>query len=202
MSSIREERKMTLFLSVEQKSRTDFSIFCRTKVNRMLTGYNTDIKHEGIVYHVQTEDGGTDNPVIVSLVYKGGRILVSKKTSYAQLLGTDDFMSKLRDLLERQHKTMIKAILTGNLVANGARLPTIPSESPVPASQPPSEPVPQPAPVVAEPAPPEPPAQPAQSKPPIEVPQQPASPAAPDPAGEKNLDQVILEYLASEIDND
>jgi hypothetical protein len=176
----------------------------------MLTGYNTDIKHEGVVYHVQTEDGGSENPVLVSLVYKGGRILVSKKTSYAQLLGTDDFMSKLRDLLERQHKTMIKAILTGNLVADGARLPTIPSESAAPVPQPPSEPAAQTAPVVAEPAPPEPPdqpavqpaAQPAQGKPPLEVPQQPASQAASDPSAEKNLDQVILEYLASEIDND
>ena len=68
----------------------------------MLTGYNTDIKHQGIVYHVQTEDGGEDNPVIVSLVYQGGRILASRKTSYAKLLGTDDLISQLRELLEER----------------------------------------------------------------------------------------------------
>ncbi|MGD8353199.1 MAG: hypothetical protein PVJ01_03460, partial [Pseudomonadota bacterium] len=79
----------------------------------MLTGYNTDIKHEGVIYHVQTEDGGTDNPFIVSLIYQGGRILASKKTSYAHLLGTDDLLSRIRDLLEEQHRAMIKAIVTG-----------------------------------------------------------------------------------------
>jgi hypothetical protein len=175
----------------------------------MLTGYNTDIKHEGVIYHVQTEDGGTENPVIVSLVYQGGRILVSKKTSYAQLLGTDGFMSKLRDLLERQHKTMIKAILTGNLVADGARLPSPgpqkseAQEQYAPDSKPTPEPPPSPAPAARQ-APPGPISQPASDKPPLEVPSKPATKAAaaPDTSAEKNLDQVILEYLASEIDED
>jgi hypothetical protein len=161
----------------------------------MLTGYNTDIKHEGVIYHVQTEDGGTENPVIVSLVYQGGRILVSKKTSYAQLLGTDGFLSQLRDILERQHKTMIKAILTGNLVADGSRHPSYGHVTPTtPAVQTKPESAPS-----AEPASPQPEAT---EKPPLEVPLQPASPATPDSSAEKNLDQVILEYLASEIDDD
>lgn len=174
----------------------------------MLTGYNTDIKHEGIVYHVQTEDGGIENPVIVSLVYKGGRILVSKKTSYAQLLGTEDFMSKLRDLLERQHKTMIKAILTGSLVADGARLPSVQPESPSTTAQPSPAPVTTSAAAPAAPGPEAaspataPPEAASPTKAPLEMPPKPSGPAAPDSGAEKNLDQVILEYLASEIDND
>jgi hypothetical protein len=146
----------------------------------MLTGYNTDIKHEGVVYHVQTEDGGSGNPVIVSLVYQGGRILASRKTSYANLIGTDRLLSQLRDLLEEQHKQMIKAILTGTLGStqvkgsvkkSAATVYPLPSDQPGKTSQP------------------EPSADTGAEK----------SAAS---ASEKNLDQVILEYLASEIDND
>ena len=50
----------------------------------MITGFNTDIKHNEKVYHVQTEDKGVANPYIESLVYVGGEILASKKTSYAE----------------------------------------------------------------------------------------------------------------------
>ena len=147
----------------------------------MLTGYNTDIKHSGIVYHVQTEDGGVDNPMIVSLVYQGGRILASRKTSYAQLLGTDGLLPKLRNLLEKQHQEMIKAIHTGTL--GGAQ-----GKGPWQSEQ-----------AAAAPAPP-------QDQPGVNVHRQssdetdPVQPQA--SASEKNLDQVILEYLASEIDND
>ena len=170
----------------------------------MLTGYNTDIKHEGVIYHVQTEDGGTDNPVIVSLIYQGGRILASKKTSYTHLLGTDDFISKLRHLLEHQHKVMIKAILTGVPLTGpkktSTEAPAAPSPSeaaPMPDQSPAQAPqtqAPQQAPKNAEPV--------ATPKPPLEVPPETAADSPKDQAAEKNLDQVILEYLASEIDKD
>ena len=55
----------------------------------MITGFNTDIKHNEKVYHVQTEDKGVGNPYIESLVYVGGEILASKKTSYADILNAD-----------------------------------------------------------------------------------------------------------------
>jgi hypothetical protein len=40
----------------------------------MITGFNTDVKYRGVVYHVQTEDKGTTNPLIETLIYKGGEI--------------------------------------------------------------------------------------------------------------------------------
>jgi len=43
----------------------------------VITGFNTDIKHNEKVYHVQTEDKGLQNPYIESLVYVGGEILDS-----------------------------------------------------------------------------------------------------------------------------
>ena len=44
----------------------------------MITGFNTDVKYKGVVYHVQTEDKGTANPLIETLIYKGGEILGSR----------------------------------------------------------------------------------------------------------------------------
>ncbi len=79
----------------------------------MITGFNTDIKHNEKVYHVQTEDKGVGNPYIESLVYVGGEILASKKTSYAEQLkvGVDD--KWIGGLMEQQHRTMIAAIKRG-----------------------------------------------------------------------------------------
>ena len=52
----------------------------------MLTGFNTDVEHDGVIYHVQTEDKGLDSPLILSLVYAGGAILASKRSPYEDLI--------------------------------------------------------------------------------------------------------------------
>jgi hypothetical protein len=79
----------------------------------LITGFNTDIKHNDKVYHVQTEDKGVGNPYIESLVYVGGEILASKKTSYAEQVksGIDD--KWIGGLMEQQHRTMIAAVKRG-----------------------------------------------------------------------------------------
>jgi hypothetical protein len=81
----------------------------------MLIGYNTDVEHEGVVYHVQTEDNGIDKPFILSLVYVGGEILVSKRASYDDLIekGFDDAVLMKR--LQRQHKLICAAIHAGRI---------------------------------------------------------------------------------------
>ncbi|HYN42848.1 MAG TPA: hypothetical protein VE129_13785, partial [Thermoanaerobaculia bacterium] len=52
----------------------------------MITGFNTDIRHGDRVFHVQTEDRGTGNPIVESLVYVGGQILLSKRSPYSDLV--------------------------------------------------------------------------------------------------------------------
>src|SRR5262245_21768907 len=44
---------------------------------RVITGYNTDVKHGGKVFHVQTEDKGAKNPIIETLVYVGGGQIIA-----------------------------------------------------------------------------------------------------------------------------
>ncbi len=79
----------------------------------MITGFNTDIKHNDKVYHIQTEDKGLQNPYIESLVYVGGEILASKKTSYAEQAKTGVDEKWIGSLMEQQHRTMIAAIKRG-----------------------------------------------------------------------------------------
>ncbi len=79
----------------------------------MITGFNSDVKHRGQVYHVQTEDNGTENPMIETLIYKGGEILASRRLPYADLIEGDDVEGAISHLMEEQHNTMILEVKHG-----------------------------------------------------------------------------------------
>ena len=81
----------------------------------MITGFNTDIEYEGVVYHVQTEDKGLESPIILSLVYSGGAILASKRSPYEDLIREGFSDEALAERLKRQHKLICAAIHTGRL---------------------------------------------------------------------------------------
>ncbi len=81
----------------------------------MLTGYNTDVPHEGVVYHVQTEDKGLETPMILSLVYVGGAILASKRAPYDDLIAAGFDEAVLAERIERQHKLICAALHAGRL---------------------------------------------------------------------------------------
>lgn len=48
----------------------------------MITGYNTDVRHSDVVFHVQTEDKGLPAAWIESLIYVGGQIVARRRFSY------------------------------------------------------------------------------------------------------------------------
>jgi hypothetical protein len=79
----------------------------------MITGFNTDIEYRGQVYHVQTEDKGVDNPIIESLIYKGGEILGSRKLPYTKILNDGYDEKAIVKLMEGQHRNMIQEIRAG-----------------------------------------------------------------------------------------
>lgn len=87
----------------------------RSLVHVVLTGYNTDIDHNGMTYHVQTEDKGRSNPFVESLVYAAGEILYSRRTPYEDLLPQDAELKAVANLMERQHRTIVEAIRRGRL---------------------------------------------------------------------------------------
>ena len=134
----------------------------------MITGYNTDVKHNNRVFHIQTEDKGDTSPHIESLVYVGGQILATRKTSYADVIqaGRDD--KAVQELMEQQHRTMIAAIQRGRFDGPNGGLKS-PDGAPAGEEEARGE---------AE-----------------ELNDQ----GAP---GDRTLDQVILDYLASELAHD
>ena len=154
----------------------------------MITGYNTDIRHNEVVFHVQTEDKGLDYRYIESLVYVGGQVLASKRANYADLLAEGKVEKDIVALMDHQHRTMIAAIKHGKLDAKlqsliaGKQTGEVPvtRQSPPTSSGAPSQPVSQVVP---------PPALPPPNK-------------TPAPARERTLDQVILEYLTNEADQE
>ena len=79
----------------------------------MLSGINADIKFQGKTYHVQTEDGGIENPVVVTTLFEGGAILASRKTSYADRIKADDLSEKIRKLIKEQHQAVVDDLMAG-----------------------------------------------------------------------------------------
>lgn len=140
----------------------------------MITGFNTDIKHNDKVYHVQTEDKGVGNPYIESLVYVGGEILASKKTSYAEQLKTGIDDKWIGGLMEQQHRTMIAAIKRGRFDQPADTTKNTPRPSSLPTL--------------------------AQDTGGVVFPDAPGP--APTIDEEKTLDQVIIDYLASEAESE
>ncbi|HWN97927.1 MAG TPA: hypothetical protein VNS63_01500 [Blastocatellia bacterium] len=83
--------------------------------SKMISGFNTDVQHEGHVYHVQTEDCGVDNLAFESLVYVGGTVVAKKRTPYSEQLGPGAPDEVIASLLKRQHHVMIAAIKAGRI---------------------------------------------------------------------------------------
>ena len=131
----------------------------------MITGYNTDVEYDGVVYHVQTEDKGLRTPLILSLVYVKGEILAAKRAPYDDLIAGGFDEKILVQRLERQHKLICAAVHAGRIedlkrmsgreaVANAS-----PGADETHHEAAPPEPEPEaapPEPALPEPAPPEP----------------------------------------------
>jgi hypothetical protein len=81
----------------------------------VITGFNTDIEHDGVVYHVQTEDKGLASPLILSLVYSGGAILASKRSPYKDLIAAGFDEEKLSQRVKHQHRLICAAITAGRI---------------------------------------------------------------------------------------
>lgn len=79
----------------------------------MFPGFNTNVPFKGATYHVQTEDSGIENPVIVTLLYSGGAIVASKKTSYSHLMADEGWRRKVPEMMRRQHRDMVGELLSG-----------------------------------------------------------------------------------------
>ena len=80
-----------------------------------MMGFNTDVIHNGVVYHVQTEprkDGG-----IETIVYTQGAVIRKFKSAWQDLLNSPDAnKNMLKRVLEDQHRQVIARIRAGQIV--------------------------------------------------------------------------------------
>jgi hypothetical protein len=106
------DREKMLVLTFMQ---TRLPVGFERSLNTVITGFNTDIEHDGVVYHVQTEDKGLDSPIILSLVYVGGTILASKRSPYKDLIAEGFSDEVLAERLKRQHRLICAAINSGRI---------------------------------------------------------------------------------------
>lgn len=165
----------------------------------MVVGFNHNFTYKGTVYHIQTEDSGVKSPTIVTLLYHGGTILASRKTSYADITKVDNLEQVVEELMKEQHKGMLRSLKNGEFDEVIARYHQGASPGPIAAqasSAPPAETPPPPA--AAEPPSSPPVPRPAPANPPASQ-ATPATPPATRPANAENsLDEIILSYLMGE----
>lgn len=138
----------------------------------MVVGFNHNVMYRGEVFHIQTEDSGFNNPHIITLLYRGGTILASKKTSYADIIKIENLDQVVEELMKEQHKDMLRSLKAGQFDERAFGSPrSAPSPAQGPAEkQPPAAPPPDPP-----PSPRQPPRDLARSG--------------------QSLDEVILDYL-------
>jgi len=79
----------------------------------VLLGFNTNIIYNEDTYHIQTEDNGLKNPVIISHLYLKGEIIATKKNSYADIVGKPGYQEKIKKMMAEQHSSMIEELLAG-----------------------------------------------------------------------------------------
>lgn len=81
-----------------------------------LLGFNNNVRHRGKIFHIQTEDSGVERPRIVTHLFAdGGRIIKTTRTDYSEHLGRDDMSAVVRGLMKEQHKAMFIALRAGEL---------------------------------------------------------------------------------------
>ncbi len=80
----------------------------------MVTGFNTDVQHDGTILHVETEP--RKGAGIETTVYRNGAVVHKFKSSYQALLNSRNFSEEeLKRRLEVQHRHVIARLRAGKI---------------------------------------------------------------------------------------
>jgi len=78
-------------------------------------GFNTDVKHADVVYHVQSEARQNDL-LLQTLVFVKGQCVGKRTVSYAHQVSRPEFSTEaIHELLKSQHKSVLEVIQQGQL---------------------------------------------------------------------------------------
>ncbi len=81
----------------------------------MVPGINTAVRRDGVEYQVQTEDLGTKNPIILTLAYRDGAVVLRETLDYGQTLAANPPPALIRALMDAQHHRIARHISDGEL---------------------------------------------------------------------------------------
>jgi hypothetical protein len=83
--------------------------------SEMIFGFNTDVKHEETIYHVQSEAREADL-LLQTQVFVRGRCIGKRATPYADQAKSPDFTDQKKEqILREQHRLVLDAIRDGRL---------------------------------------------------------------------------------------
>lgn len=81
----------------------------------MIFGFNTDVKHGEIVYHVQSEARKADL-LLQTMVFVQGHCIGKYGSSYAEQVGNPGFSEEhIHDLLKKQHREVLDVVKSGSI---------------------------------------------------------------------------------------
>jgi hypothetical protein len=81
----------------------------------MIFGFNTDVKHGGTVYHVQSEARKADL-LLQTMVFVRGHCIGKYGSSYAEQVGNPVFSEEhIHELLKKQHREVVDVVKAGSI---------------------------------------------------------------------------------------
>jgi len=76
---------------------------------------NEEVIYDGVTLHVQTEDLGVEQANVLTLVFRGGRILFSKATAYSEFADAKNLERSVAERVRWQHRAIIAGVRAGKL---------------------------------------------------------------------------------------
>ncbi len=83
-------------------------------------GFNEDLEFDGVILHAQTEDLGDDIGAVLTVVYRSGAVVYSRRSTYAQLRGLRGGDLTPAQMVRLQHRGIVVGLRSGRLtLTNG-----------------------------------------------------------------------------------
>jgi hypothetical protein len=97
----------------------------------MQPGFNENVLHNGLIYHVQTEDGGSKTTVITTTLFNDGAIVTTKRSNYSDMVNEEGLAGRVVEMMREQHAGVISELQAG-------RYDSVPQKQPENVQQTPS----------------------------------------------------------------
>jgi hypothetical protein len=110
----------------------------------MIPGLNSNVSHDGVDHHVQTEDLGRQNPFVLTLVFRAGAIIAREKVNYRDALGEGASEARIKSFMTQQHHRVVQSLQTNQPQGDAApppkqEAPASPASSSPPRTLPPAD---------------------------------------------------------------